>query len=381
MPKVLYEKDGRIGRITLNRPEKLNAIDDDVPGELAAAVGEAGSDPDIHVIVLSGKGKAFCGGYDLSAYAEGEGPNSVFQGQDWDPLKDYAFMWKNTQQFMSLWRCPKPVLCKVHGFAVGGGSDIALCADMVFMAETARIGYMSSRVWGCPTTAMWVYRVGPEKAKRILFTGDQIGGTEAAEMGLVLKAPPEDRLDEEVEAMADRLASVPVNQLAMQKMVINQAVEATGLAGTQQLATLLDGIARHTPEGQNFKRRVETVGWRQAVQERDEGTFDWTENRPLSRNEGMRRRPHINYEEMGIPIGSTLHAVGYTETAEVLSPRKIMFRGEETYLLPATRKLTGKKRISDICKYWTYNGESLSDLYTATYGELGEWPRSASRPH
>ena len=178
---------------------------------------------------------------------------------------------------------PKPVLCKVHGFAVGGGSDIALCADMVFMAETARIGYMSSRVWGCPTTAMWVYRVGPEKAKRILFTGDQIDGREAAEMGLVLKAPPEDRLDEEVEAMADRLASVPVNQLAMQKMVINQAVEATGLAGTQQLATLLDGIARHTPEGQNFKRRVETVGWRQAVQERDEGTFDWTENRPLPR--------------------------------------------------------------------------------------------------
>ena len=282
MPKVLYEKDGRIGRITLNRPEKLNAIDDDVPGELAAAVGEAGSDPGIHVIILSGKGKAFCGGYDLSAYAEGEGPNSVFQGQNWDPLKDYAFMWKNTQQFMSLWRCPKPVLCKVHGFAVGGGSDIALCADMVFMAETARIGYMSSRVWGCPTTAMWVYRVGPEKAKRILFTGDQIGGAEAAEMGLVLKAPPEDRLDEEVEAMADRLASVPVNQLAMQKMVINQAVEATGLAGTQQLATLLDGIARHTPEGQNFKSRVEEVGWRQAVQERDEGTFDWTENRPLS---------------------------------------------------------------------------------------------------
>lgn len=285
MAKVVFEKDGRIGRITLNRPEKMNAIDDDVPGELAAAVRQAELDPSIHVIVLSGNGKAFCGGYDLGTYAENKGPNNVFQGPNWDPLQDYSFMWNNTQAFMSLWRCPKPVLCKVHGFALGGGSDIALCADMVFMSETAKIGYMSTRVWGCPSTAMWVYRVGPERAKRILFTGDQITGREAADMGLVLKAVPEDQLDTEVEAMAERLSTVPLNQLAMQKMVINQAVEATGLAGTQQLATLLDGIARHTPEGQNFKRRVEEQGWKQAVQERDKGTFDWTKNRPLPENE------------------------------------------------------------------------------------------------
>ena len=138
-------------------------------------------------------------------------------------------MWGNTQKFMSLWRCSKPVLCKIHGFAVGGGSDIALCSDIIFMAENARIGYMSTRVWGCPSTAMWVYRVGAERAKRILFTGDQITGTEAAAMGLVLKSVPEEALDDEVEAMANRLASVPKNQLAMQKMVINQAVEALSL--------------------------------------------------------------------------------------------------------------------------------------------------------
>ena len=281
MSKVVFQKDGRIGRIALNRPEKMNAIDDDVPHQLQAAVLQAENDPDIHVIILSGKGKAFCGGYDLSSYAEKKRPNNVYQGQNWDPMADFNFMWGNTQKFMSLWRCPKPVLCKLHGFALGGGSDIALCTDMVFMANNARIGYMSTRVWGCPSTAMWVYRLGAERAKRVLFTGDQIYGKEAAAMGLVLKSVPEADLNSEVEKMADRLATVPINQLAMQKMVINQAVEATGLSGTQQLATLLDGISRHSPEGHNFKARVEEKGWKQAVLERDEGSFDWTKNKPI----------------------------------------------------------------------------------------------------
>ncbi len=281
MDKVLYEKDGRIGRITLNRPEVMNAIDDDVPGQLAAAVAEADADPQVHVMVLSGNGPAFCAGYDLRAYAEREGTNPVVQEMPWDPMQDYAFMWRNTQHFMSLWRAMKPVICKVHGYAVAGGSDIALCADLTYMGETARIGYMPARVWGCPTTAMWVYRLGAEKAKRMLFTGDKVTGREAEAMGLVLKAVPDDELDGAVEAMARRMASVPVNQLAMQKMLINQAIEATGLLNTQRLATLFDGITRHSPEGLNFKARAEAVGWKQAVEERDLGTFDWTRNRPI----------------------------------------------------------------------------------------------------
>ncbi len=281
MSKVLFEKDGRIGRIILNRPEKMNAIDDELPDQLQAAILEAEYDDSIHVIVLSGNGKAFCGGYDLNAYAENKTENNVYQGDCWDPLVDYNFMWGNTQKFMSLWRCPKPVLCKIHGFALGGGSDIALCSDMIFMGDNAHIGYMSSRIWGCPSTAMWVYRLGAERAKRLLFTGDKITGLEAAAMGLVLKSVPEDSLNEEVEAMANRLSSVPINQLTMQKMVINHAVEATGLSGTQKLATLLDGISRHTPEGHNFKKRVEQKGWKQAVKERDEGKFDWTRNQKL----------------------------------------------------------------------------------------------------
>ena len=282
MEKVLYEKDGRIGRITLNRPEVMNAIDDELPGALSAAVAEADADPEVHVMVLAGNGPAFCAGYDLTYYAEQSGSGKFTQEMPWDPIKDYAFMWQNTQHFMSLWRAMKPVICKVHGFAVAGGSDIALCADLTIMGESARIGYMPARVWGCPTTAMWVYRLGAEKAKRMLFTGDKIDGREAEEMGLVLKAVPDDRLDVEVEAMADRMAGVPVNQLAMQKMVINQAIEASGLMNAQRLATIFDGIARHSPEGINFKNRAETVGWKQAVNERDLGIYDWTRDRPIS---------------------------------------------------------------------------------------------------
>ncbi len=282
MKKVLLEKDGRIGRIVLNRPEVMNAIDDDLPAELAAAVAEADADRSIHVMVLSGNGRAFCAGYDMTYYAQqtsGEG-NQVTQEMPWDPMQDYHFMWANTQHFMSIWRAMKPVICKVHGFAVAGGSDIALCADLTYMADDAQIGYMPARVWGTPTTAMWVYRLGAEKAKRMLFTGDKINGTQAENMGLILKSVPAPQLDAEVEAMAQRMATVPINQLAMQKMVINQAMEAT-ITQTQRLATVFDGISRHSPEGLNFKARSETEGWKQSVRERDQGAFDWTMNKPV----------------------------------------------------------------------------------------------------
>ena len=284
MSCVLYRRDDRIGRVTLNRPEVLNAIDGELPQALADAVAEANADTGVHVIVLSGAGRAFCAGYDLTYYAQttaGEG-NDVTQEMPWDPVKDFAFMKRNTDLFMSVFRSLKPVICKVHGFAVAGGSDIALCSDMVVMAEDAQIGYMPARVWGCPTTAMWVYRLGPERAKRMLLTGDKIDGREAERLGLVLKAVPAENLDQEVERLAERMAGVPVNQLAMQKMVINQALENMGLASTQTLATFFDGVTRHSPEGLNFKARSEDVGWKQAARERDDGTYDWTADRPIN---------------------------------------------------------------------------------------------------
>ena len=260
MSRVLYEKDGRIGRITLNRPEVMNAIDNELPKELAESVARANADEHIHVIVLGGAGEAFCSGYDLAYYAEAAGTQSGTQEMPWDPMKDYAFMMRNTELFMSLWRSYRPVICKVHGYAVAGGSDIALCSDLIVMAEDARIGYIPVRVWGCPTTAMWVYRLGPQRAKRMLFTGDKIDGREAERIGLVHKAVPADQLDAEVEALAERISTVPINQLMMQKLVINQVIEAMGM---------------------HFKHRAEQLGWKQAVRERDEGTFDWTANAPF----------------------------------------------------------------------------------------------------
>ncbi len=284
MDPVLFEADGHIGRITLNRPDVMNAIDDRVPQALADAVRAANADPNVHVIVLSGAGEAFCAGYDLTYYAQttdGLG-RAVTQEMPWDPIKDFAWMKRNTDLFMEIFRSLKPVICKVHGYAVAGGSDIALCADIVVMADNAQIGYMPTRVWGCPTTAMWVYRLGAERAKRMLLTGDKIDGREAERLGLVLKAVPPEDLDNEVERLAERMAGIPINQLAMQKMMVNQALENMGLASTQTIATIFDGITRHSPEGMNFKARAEDVGWKQAVRERDNGTWDWTANRPIN---------------------------------------------------------------------------------------------------
>ena len=282
MRKVLLEIDGKIARITLNRPEVLNAIDHEVPAMLSEAVIEADNNEQVHVIILSGKGDAFCAGYDLKAYAN-ENTGSVTQKMPWDPMRDYKWMWANTEHFMSLFRASKPVVCKIHGLgAFAGGSDIALCCDFIFMCNDAQIGYMPARVWGVPTTAMWVYRLGAEKAKRMLFTGDKISGTEAEKIGLILKAVQKDQIDNEVEKFALRMTSVPINQLTMQKLMINQAVEASGLINTQRFATIFDGISRHSPEGLNFKKMSEEKGWKAAVKERDQGTFDWTRNKPTN---------------------------------------------------------------------------------------------------
>ena len=268
---LLLEVAGRVATITLNRPERLNAIDDAMPGEIRAAVEAANADERVHVIVLQGAGPAFCAGYDLKHYAEGDATNRYTQGLPWDPMRDYAFMKRNTEDFMSLWRSYKPTICKVHGYAAAGGSDIALCCDLIVMADDAKIGYMPARVWGCPTTAMWVYRLGPQRAKRMLFTGDLIDGRTAADWGLALQSVPAAELDPAVAALAERIAGVPKNQLMMHKLTINQAVDAMGLGQTQMFATVFDGITRHSPEGLWFKRYAEAHGFQAAAEWRDSG--------------------------------------------------------------------------------------------------------------
>ncbi len=268
---LLYEASDRVATITLNRPDHYNAIALGMPGEIRAAVERAEADADVHVIVVRGAGKGFCGGYDLKRYAEQAGPAGGSQDMPWDPTLDFTGMWKNTQDFMSLWRASKPTIARVHGAAVAGGSDIALCCDFLIMADDARIGYPPARVWGVPTPAMWVYRLGQQMAKRLMMTGDLIGGEEAARIGLALEAVPTAELDAAVERLVGRLKGVPRNQLMMTKLVVNQAYENMGLTSTQTLATLFDGIARHTPEGLWFRERAQEVGFKQAVAERDSG--------------------------------------------------------------------------------------------------------------
>src|SRR5512141_1527303 len=275
---LAYAVAGRVATITLARPERMNAINLEMPGEIAAAVDAANRDDAVHVIVLAGAGEGFCSGYDLKEFAEaaGERPGSQLGGgaddaRPWDPMADYFGMHEFTQQYMSLWRSYKPTIARVHGPAVAGGSDIALCCDLVVMAEEAVIGYMPARAWGCPTTAMWVYRLGAEKAKRMLLTGDTVDGKTAEKMGLVYQAVPAKELDKAVDALAKRVAGVPKSQLMMQKLMINQAFENMGLGSTQMMATLFDGITRHSPEGVWFKQYAEQHGFHAAVKWRDSG--------------------------------------------------------------------------------------------------------------
>ena len=288
---VLYEAAGRIARITLNRPERGNGIVPALLRGLVEAVERADLDPSVHVVLLSGNGAGFCGGYDLVASAEQMGSSStsaeprggpgspldpavVGANHDpsttWDPMVDYAMMSRNVRAFMTLFTCSKPVVCRVHGFCVAGGTDMALCSDLLVMAEDAKIGYPPARVWGSPTTSLWAHRVGAQRAKRLLFTGDSLSGAEALEWGLAIEAPPAERLDERTEILLERIAPVPVNQLAMMKLLVNQSLYAQGLHSTQVLGTVFDGIARHTEEGYAFQRRAAEAGFREAVRERDD---------------------------------------------------------------------------------------------------------------
>ena len=262
----------RVARLLLNRPERLNAINERMPADIRAAVEWANANDEVHVIVVEGAGKGFCGGYDLVDFAEQQKDHPCQQeGHPWDPMVDYGQMKRYTEDFMSLWRSAKPTIAKVHGAAVAGGSDIALCCDLLVMADDARIGYMPTRVWGCPTTAMWTFRLGPTRAKQLMFTGDVLDGRTAADWGLANTAVPSAELESVTMALANRIAGVPRGHLAMHKMVVNQVMLNAGLEQTQMLATLFDGVTRHNPEGLWFRRYAQQAGFKAAVEWRDSG--------------------------------------------------------------------------------------------------------------
>jgi enoyl-CoA hydratase len=288
-PTLTYEVTGRVARIAFNRPEHGNAITPDTPLDLAHAVERADLDPRVHVIVVSGRGGGFCGGYDLSLFAEHDmgqargaadrdgtllDPVAQARNHDpsrpWDPMVDYAMMSRFNRGFAGLLYATKPTVAKLHGFCVAGGTDIALFADQIIAAADTKIGYPPARVWGIPAAGMWAHRLGDQRAKRLLFTGDTITGAEAAEWGLAVEAPPAGELDARTEVLLERIAGMPLNQLMMTKLALNTALLAQGVATSGMVSTVFDGISRHTREGHAFAGRAAQAGFREAVRERDE---------------------------------------------------------------------------------------------------------------
>jgi enoyl-CoA hydratase len=277
---LLYRVSGPVASITLNRPDELNTIVPPMPEEVQATVAEATRDPAVKVIVLRGAGRAFCAGYDFGEGFRHWGEAIETDGA-WDPGKDFAFatapQLAPTQQLMSVWRTPKPVIAQVHGWCVGGGSDFALCADLVVASEDAVIGTPYSRMWGAYLSGMWIHRLGLARAKFHALTGRPLSGREAADVELVNEAVPFAELEQRVADLAADLCAIPSSQLAAMKLVVNQAYENMGLAQTQTLGPILDGLMRNTPEARAFIERAEAEGVRAVVAERDGPFGDYSQ--------------------------------------------------------------------------------------------------------
>jgi enoyl-CoA hydratase len=277
---IVYKTEGALATITLNRPNELNTIVPPMPEEFEAAINLATRDDSVKIVVLRGAGRSFCAGYDF-----GEGfhlwDKHINTDGKWDAGKDFVWATAHatapTQKFMSMWRAPKPVIAQVHGWCVGGGSDTALCADIVIASEDARIGTPYSRMWGCYLSGMWIYRLGLTKAKEYALTGKPLSGREAADAGLINQAVPFARLEQTVRETALQLASIPSSQLAAMKLVVNQVYENMGLASTQALGTILDGLMRNTPDGLDFVRMSEKEGVRAAITARDSPFGDYSQ--------------------------------------------------------------------------------------------------------
>lgn len=275
---LIYRTENRIATITLNRPEKFNTIRPPMWDELEDAIGRANRELDVHVIVLQGAGHSFCAGFDFSDNLKHfDVAGLEMDPERWDPGRDMMMATSPflgpVPKFMSIWRSPKPVIAKVHGWCVGGGSEMALCADFVIASDDARFGTPYARVWGCHLTGMWIYRLGLTRAKRYALTGDSVSGKEAAEIGLINESSPIGQLDERTRYWAGRMARIPITQLAAMKLIVNQAFDNMGLSSTQALGPILDGLMRNTKEGRDFVRTAKAKGVHAAAAERD-GPFE-----------------------------------------------------------------------------------------------------------
>ena len=274
-PAVRTETDAGVRSVVLSRPDEYNTITPELRDELAAAIDAADADRDVRVILLRADGPAFCAGYGLDWSTQAQAAEGETRERAWDSVADYQMMSRFVATYMKLWYASKPTIAAVQGWCIAGGTDMVLCADLIVAGESAVFGYPPARVWGTPTTAMWVYRMGLEQAKRYLLTGDEIPASEAARIGLILEAVPDDELQEHAAALAQRMARLPLNQLQMLKLLCNQTAESMGMASSRTLGTLFDGIARHTQEGLDFVARSSEIGFRDAVRERDDPFGDY----------------------------------------------------------------------------------------------------------
>jgi enoyl-CoA hydratase len=278
---VLYEERDGLALITLNRPEKKNTLNEDVIQGVADGIDRATAGGEVRAAVLRGAGGVFSAGYDLTGERGWtmpfDAPRPEPRPGAWDPVRDLQFMGHNVRRFMKIWDCPKPVVAQIEGWCIGGATDLALCCDQLFMADDAVIGYPPSRIFGTPTTMLWVYRLGLERAKQFLLTGCELDAATAARIGLVSEVHPAAELAERVEAHARRFRAIPANQLALNKLLINQAYENMGLRTTQLLGTLFDGVTRHTEEAYRWVESFADRGFREVIRERDRPWADYGE--------------------------------------------------------------------------------------------------------
>lgn len=288
---VLYSKQNGIATITLNRPQKANTLRFELIRAMGDCLAAANRDPSVKVIVLAGAGDNFCGGFDFSGGLE---HYEAIMEEGYDPGRDVQMVVDQYQsyipEFMGLWRGSKPTIAKVQGYCVGGGSELALCADLVVASDCARFGTPYARVWGCHLSGMWVYRLGLAKAKYYALTGEWVSGKQAVEMELINFSYPLEQLDARVQALAEKLTQIPLTQLISMKLIVNQAYDNMGLQSTQTLGPILDGIMRNTPEGREFVRTTQAQGVQEAIKQRDGPFGDYSQ---APKTEQPRRRSDL----------------------------------------------------------------------------------------
>jgi enoyl-CoA hydratase len=277
MPAIRVEDDGAVRHLVLCRPDEYNTITPELRDELVTTLTDADRDPSVRVVLLRAEGPAFCSGYGLDWSTAAQASEDEGRDRVWDSMADLRMIGRFAEAFALLHQISKPTIAAVHGWCIAGGTDFILNADIIVAAESATFGYPPARVWGIPEAPwVWVARLGLERAKRFLLTGDSISGEEAARMGMILECVPDDELLARAGGLAQRMAQMPLNQLQMLKLVCNEVAAQMYKPDTSRLlGCLFDGVARHTQEGLDFVARAQEAGFRQAVRERDDPFGDY----------------------------------------------------------------------------------------------------------